>query len=474
MIGYVMFSPTRSSFSRRALKVASRHASAPHRTTFAIYHEIHAPSARHAMFSRAITRAAPRTAPLLRCEAQSTFHTFPRPAAQRLWKPLQQPLGRRYRSAMREQFRAQYRRSPILFPFAIGVIVFVSGICVLYIPWYYKNVIIKPYHNFPEPVAKKLRKALFYSRGKWLDIREANKHFRQALALADELGMDPFSDEIMGIKYTIAALFEDAGYYSLAIDVLEIMRADCQRWVDEFSDKHWNNGNRSRVKKNMVQINIKLGQLYDTKYVNEPENAEKRLEEAVESALSEQQRREKEGLKTGEGPWLTSDEMGGTLEALGTHYEQFDNHYLAAPLFVKALELCPPQSCHSVVLMNNISTCLAQQSPSPSTPLTLSPTPPDFPVTNAAPRALRIEQARQWATKALDHAATIKAPDRTEECDVGCVAATHNLGEFLEMEGRLSEARGRYEEAERLARKVGFREGVGNARAGVKRVGEVE
>jgi hypothetical protein len=184
----------------------------------------------------------------------------------------------------------------------------------LYVPWYYKNVIVKPYHNFPEPVAKKLRRALFYSRGKWLDIREANKHFRQALALADELGMDPFSDEIMGVKYTIAALFEDAGYYSLATDVLEIMRADCQKWKEEFSQKHFHNGNRSRVMKNMVQINVKLAQLYDVRYINEPENGEKRLVEAVEMALSEKQRREREGVETGEGPWLSNDEMGATLE----------------------------------------------------------------------------------------------------------------------------------------------------------------
>jgi hypothetical protein len=228
--------------------------------------------------------------------------------------------------------------------------VVVSGMAFLYVPWYYRNVIVKPYHNFPEPVAKKLRKALFYSRGKWLDIREANKHFRQALALADEMGMDPFSDEIMGVKYTIATLFEDAGYYSLAVDVLEIMRADCQRWVDEFSHKHWTTGNRSRIMKNMVQINVKLAQLYDIRYVNEPENGEKRLVEAVESALREKQRRDTEGVKPGEGPWLTNDEMGATLEALGTHYEQFDSHYLATPLFVKALELVAPKSCHAVVL----------------------------------------------------------------------------------------------------------------------------
>lgn len=155
---------------------------------------------------------------------------------------------------------------------------------------------------------------MFYSRGQNLDIREANKYFRQALQVATEEGMDPFSDEIMGVKYLIAGLFEQQGYYDMACDVLEIMRADCQRWVDEFSDQHITNGNRSRVKKNMVQINVKLGELYDSKYVNEPDDAGKRLVEAVESALGEKQRRETEGVQPGEGDWMTDDEMGATLE----------------------------------------------------------------------------------------------------------------------------------------------------------------
>lgn len=126
--------------------------------------------------------------------------------------------------------------------------------------------------------------------------------------------MDPFSDEILGVKYTIAALFEDNGYHDTACEVLEIMRSDCQRWVDEFSEKHWNDGNRSRIKKNLVQVNVKLAQLYDSKYVREPNSAEKRLVEAVESALGEQQRRETEGIKEGEGAWMTNDELGATLE----------------------------------------------------------------------------------------------------------------------------------------------------------------
>jgi hypothetical protein len=66
--------------------------------------------------------------------------------------------------------------------------------------------------------------------------------------------------------------------------------------------------------RNMIQINVKLAQLYDIRYVNEPENGEKRLVEAVDMALREKQRRDTEGVKTGEGRWLTDDEMGATLE----------------------------------------------------------------------------------------------------------------------------------------------------------------
>ncbi|KAF2874418.1 hypothetical protein BDV95DRAFT_604599 [Massariosphaeria phaeospora] len=422
------------------------------------------------MFSRAVPRAASRAACLAQREARPRVQGFAKRCSP-AWKPVQAPPGRRYRSTAREQFNAQYRRSPILFPLSLGFIVAISGVCAFYIPWYYQNVIVKPYHNFPEPVAKKLRKAIFYSRGSYLDIREANKYFRQALQVANEIGMDPFSDEIMGVKYAIAALYEEAGYYPLACDVLEIMRSDCQRWMDEFSDKHWNNGNRSRVKKNMVQINVKLAQLYDCKYVNEPEDAEKRLVEAVEDALKEKTRREQEGVKPGEGDWMTDEELGATLEALGTHYEQFDSHYLATPLFLEALALCPPHSCHSVVLMNNISTCLAQQTPPPASSTS---SPSSFPSTPPPSRAVLVDQARQWANKALIQAAAIPSVDKNEECDLGCAVATHNLGEFLEMEGKINEARQKYDEAASLAKKAGFAQGQANAKAGLKRLKELE
>jgi hypothetical protein len=147
-------------------------------------------------------------------------------------------------------------------------------------------------------------------------MKEANKYFRQALQIANEMGMDPFSPEILGVKYAISNLFEQAGHYPLACDVLEIMRVDCQRWMDEFSDKHITDGDRSRVLKVIVQLNVKLGELYSAKYMNQPEDAEKRYVEALETALKEKGRRESEGVKQGEGDWMTDEEMGGAMECM--------------------------------------------------------------------------------------------------------------------------------------------------------------
>ncbi|KAF2706120.1 hypothetical protein K504DRAFT_470976 [Pleomassaria siparia CBS 279.74] len=419
------------------------------------------------MFHRSLPRAAARVTRFAQCENLPQPHTLTK-LPSRTWRPIQQPCGRRCKSTFRDQFTEQVRRAPVLFPFAVGCILVVSGIAVFYIPWYYQNVIIRPYHNFPEPVAKKLRRALFYSTAPHEDLREANKYFRQALQVATELGMDPFSDEIMGVKYKIAQLFERAGYYQMSCDVLEIMRVDCQRWMDEFSDRHWTDGHRARVLKNTVQIHVKLGTLYDSKYMNEPEDAEKRLVYAVETVLREKNRRESDGVKEGEGDWMSDEEMGGTFEALGHHYEQQNSHYLATPLFLQALALCPPTSCHAVLLMNNISTCLAQQTPPPpSSSPAFSNTPPPS-------RATLVDNARQWASKALALASAIKPPERTEECDLGCATATHNLGEFFEMEGRVAEARQRYKEAEALSKTAGFTEGLLNARAGLTRVKVLE
>ena len=108
--------------------------------------------------------------------------------------------------------------------------------------------------------------------------------------------------------------------------------------------------------------------------------------------------------------------------------------------------------------MNNIAAATAQQK--------LVPEPGQPPV---SPAQLR-ESGRAWANRALELAAKIKPPERGEECDRGCVVATHNLGEFAEMDGNLREARERYEEAGSIAHAISFEEGVISANEGLRRL----
>ncbi len=108
--------------------------------------------------------------------------------------------------------------------------------------------------------------------------------------------------------------------------------------------------------------------------------------------------------------------------------------------------------------MNNLATSLAQQNP---------PYTPGVPPTS---REALVSNARAWANKAIALASGIKPPQRDSECDVGCAVATHNLGEFAEMDGDIAEARRRYGEAKGLAEAIGFRDGVRNAEEGLRRV----
>ena len=238
---------------------------------------------------------------------------------------------------------------------------------LIYINYIYQTYIIGDFAAYPEPVAAKLRRALYYTN---IDLQPKNavKYYRQALTLADEIGMDPFSDEILGVKIQLSALFEKIQMYQKAIDVLEIVRRDCLAWMDELGGLDRNIGKRTRVLGKTIGISVRLGEYYASDQIQDQDAAEEKLVWAVTTLLKEQKRREEEGIREGEGEWMSNEEIGGALEcmmasvlrglianelvALGSHYESKQQHYLSAPLFLQALGLCPPTSCHSVIISN--------------------------------------------------------------------------------------------------------------------------
>ena len=197
--------------------------------------------------------------------------------------------------------------------------IFLGAGTLLYTNYIYHDYIVGAFHKFPEPVAKQLRKAIYYTNYD-LQPRDAVKYYKEALRVADEVGMDPFSDEIIGVKIQLASLMEKIQQYQKAIDILEIVKRDNLKWIEELGGQPGNEGKRTRVLGKTVGISVKLGELYANEYVVEKDLAEEKLVWAVETVLKERQRREKEGVKPGEGEWLSPEEIGGSLEGKCNDY----------------------------------------------------------------------------------------------------------------------------------------------------------
>jgi hypothetical protein len=164
--------------------------------------------------------------------------------------------------------------------------------------------------------------------------------------------MDPFSDEVIGVRIQLAAWLEKIGKFQNSIEVLEALLQDCKNWVglmeksvqDGLVDKSgryigaanrqveavkqseqstpeedevepenlW--AKRTRVLGKSVGISVKLGELYADDHVLQGDSAGEHLVWAVETVLKELQRRQVEGVKEAEGDWMTPEQIGGALE----------------------------------------------------------------------------------------------------------------------------------------------------------------
>jgi tetratricopeptide (TPR) repeat protein len=327
-----------------------------------------------------------------------------------------------------------------------------------YINVYYQYSVQPIISAYPEEVHKKLRRALYFADYE-KDEKMAIRYFKETLIAADENGMDPLSQEVLGVKFKMASFLEEAGSHRLAIRVLETAKRECLTW-----NKKWGwkkepvaREKRSRLLKTAIAISIKVASLYGCEYIQEWDSAEENLVWAVETELKETQRRNTEGLLEGDGEWMTDEQKGANFEgkiapstsedpqltrttALAHFYEAKDQYLLATPLFLRALTHCPTNNCHSVTLMNNVATSLAQQPP--PDPALVAKTPNFIPLS---------KQAERWCNKALEVAKAIPEEQKTPECITASSVAMYNLASFAELQGHLEEAEKFYTEARRLA-----------------------
>jgi hypothetical protein len=90
---------------------------------------------------------------------------------------------------------------------------------------------------YPKAIADELRGALYYgtyAATRYQDHERTLRHYRRALELCKELGLDPLSDEVLGIKVRIVEwLMNGAASPESAVATLESALGDCLRGVAE-------------------------------------------------------------------------------------------------------------------------------------------------------------------------------------------------------------------------------------------------
>ncbi|PWY95202.1 TPR domain protein [Aspergillus sclerotioniger CBS 115572] len=398
-------------------------------------------------------------------------------------------LGQKMKRGYQEASKGIWRKNPILMPLALVSVATASGIFA-YIAYVEATQVAPQYHKFPAPVAERLRTAIYYTDVD-LNPHKAIKAYKEALHIAGELQMHPFSDEVMGIKLQVAVTLEKAGLVPKAIDVLEKIKADACHWTQIGIQYQADRGERPEDAKKgeeaaeplsadpaileaydkineieaysaqqldktlakIVGISMKLAELYRSDYVQNDAKAEEALEFAVNFSLREMQRRAKAGRPLGGGNWMTLTEIATALTELGNmHYEKDQNNY-ALPLFLRALDLVSADegknpSCKQVTLMHNISAAIG------SAAMTGRPL-ADPGVT----REEAFETSRKWALEALNRAKKIP-DDEDGECEASCALSILMLGELAAFQDKRGEATKYLTEAREAFKKLKEDKGV--------------
>ena len=341
---------------------------------------------------------------------------------------------------------------------------------------YYK-LVEKPLSVYPPAAAAQVKEALYHaSRG---DVARMATAFKEAIRYAEESGMHPLSNEVAGLKIECAQLLltiRDGELAGKAVAVLEHVLDENAAGAEYFAQQgRW--ADRTNVLKRAVLLGYKIGEIYQQ--LGKDPDAEEAMVWSTETLLKEASRREDRRADAAkEGDWFDDVAMSACFESslpsphspscsqltvsamaeLAGQYDRMGQHYLATPLYLKAITLVPPNSCHTITLMNNLAASLARQQQTLVT------------AKEGRQAADLLGDAQRWAQKALDIDSTVKPPARTDECDRACVAATHTLGEIARLLGDRGTAQRRFDEARSLAHGLGMAEGIQAADEGLKNV----
>ncbi|KAG0064832.1 hypothetical protein BGZ89_008814 [Linnemannia elongata] len=359
---------------------------------------------------------------------------------------------------------------------------------------------------FPEDIRNDLRKALYYQNYGDDREKAIGYYRSALNAAMQHPDLKVDGPEVTGIMIQLGTMFQDMGRTQEAIDVLvmafEVLvhgrtlgtgneSATVRNAQDQqeggIVDRFDNNGEQQNLSQEhtpspsssvhpheprvmdgptrlkTVGIAQKLGDLYHT--LKKDQQAERYYLWSVEQLMkshdqiqarspthtSDEERlqnaRDRESMRKQFSfdklpTWMTKTDLGASLEALGGFYTSKGVYSNALPLYMRALSLIEPNSCHAAVLMCNISDAFAGLG--------------------------NIEDATGWAERGLK----VGSAQSGQECDEGCGVILYNLGMLHEMKGDVMKAKDYYNQSKQHGLKTGFDQCIVESNKALKRMKE--
>lgn len=337
---------------------------------------------------------------------------------------------------------------PILFPvLLVGAFASTSLLIAMAYNQHKRNTTVTAY---PPAVEERLRLALHYTHMQ-PDPETSSKYFMQAIKKADELGMDPFSAEALGIRIRFSQMMENFGHVKAAIEILDGVTTDLEHKVTELdamqSSETVQSGDKQVAKsdlrkhliRNTIKAKVKISTLYESDYIQDRTMAKKILSDAVGLIVRETKDPQVNGFTEDNSAGLTTGEIAAILSQMGDLYATAGEEANAVPVYMLTLQPLRAscngsRSCKEVQVLSNIASTMDLAMKKPGAQIN------GRPATKGSLVAGR-KAALQWADQAIATAEAVKPEDHDEICELSLLSAQMTRADLLLESGERSKAR---------------------------------
>ncbi|KIW99055.1 uncharacterized protein Z519_00718 [Cladophialophora bantiana CBS 173.52] len=330
-------------------------------------------------------------------------------------------------------------KHPILFPFLLfgSTASVILLIIMAYDQWRREK---KGTSVYPPAVEDQLRLALHYTHIS-PDPDTASQYFMQAIKKAEEVGMDPYSKETVGIRVRFSQMLEEFGHVKAAIEILDGISSDLQQKLAELDQAQSIKTDtpsgldpeianfRANLIKGIVKLKIKISSMYESDYIQDPGMAKQVLSDAVGLVVKETKNPQINTFTEDNGAGLTTGEIAAMLSQMGDLYATSGEEENAVQLYMLTLQPLRASCngtryCKEVQVLSNIASTMDMALKKPTAKINGKPASKD---TLAAGR----RAALRWADQAIATADIIKPEDRDEICTAALISAQMTRADLL-------------------------------------------